>query len=338
MRLELAAVAALSVLAAACGGIESEPNLAKAVKRTEATGSSRIEVRAAETAFGRESEIRCDGIADYMHRRLRLLCGAYGDFIAIDETLYLRGSTAVLFGGGDRWLKIEDSDPGTSVHDLSPVTLLAMLRAASRESERLGEEEVRGVPTVGYRLTVQCEEAELACEGETAPVDVWIDGDGLVRRLFLESGGTAGTIEFFDFGVDADIEPPPPGQVDDVDQLAARPCKAGGGSPVTDDAALDVLRRHGFAMEREEECGGHVASLLLGPVGNGADAGFLTCRVYGTPPSAAPTSPRTTTFTGTGSVSLENLECSLIFLGGAGEDALSRLEEAFADLERSIRP
>jgi hypothetical protein len=41
-------------------------------------------------------------------------------------------------------------------------------------------------------------------------VDVWIDEEGLVRRIALEDGGSPAAVEFFDFGVEVDIEAPPP--------------------------------------------------------------------------------------------------------------------------------
>ena len=339
MRLALGAATAVAVLSAACGGVENEPNLARAIERTESTASSRFDVRATERSFGRDSELTCDGMADYARKRMRLLCGEFGDFIAIGETLYFRGTTAVILGSRERWLKIRDSDEGSSIHDLSPVTLLAMLRAASRETEQLGDEEVRGIPTVGLRLTVDCEEAELDCEGETTPVDVWIDEEGLVRRIFLESGGTPGTIDFFDFGVEVDIRPPPDDQVDDFDGLSRKRCEVGVGTPVADGDLLDALRRHGFTMDREEECGADVAAILIGQVRKPVESGFLMCRVYDTPPRAAPSSPRTSTLGGVGNVRLRNLDCSLMLLRNAGgQDALRRLEETFAELERSIDP
>jgi hypothetical protein len=339
MRLALAAVAGLVLFAAACGGIENEANLAKAIERTEATGSSRIEIRTAEIALGPERELRCDGAADYSLKRLRLLCGDYGDFIAIDETLYLRGLAAATLGSPERWLKVPDTDQDSSIHDLSPVTLLAMLRAASRETERIGEEDVRGVPTVEYRLTVHCEEADLVCEGESAPVDVWIDDEGLVRRLFLDANGMAGTVEFFDFGIDVDIQPPAADQVDDIDRLSARRCEVGVGSPVTDREALAVLGRHGFTMERQEECGANAVAVLVGGMGKAVDTGFIMCRVYEVPSRAAPSTPRTSTVAGVGYVRLENLDCSL--LGGSdalAHGVLKQLEDAFAEIERSIHP
>jgi hypothetical protein len=58
------------------------------------------------------------------------------------------------------------------------------------------------------------------------PVDVFVDDDGLVRKLAMnfdlpgQSGTGAGsaaiTMEMFDFGSDVSIEPPPADQVTDV--------------------------------------------------------------------------------------------------------------------------
>ena len=65
-------------------------------------------------------------------------------------------------------------------------------------------------------------EAQLDQLGETSiPVDVWVDADGLVRRMQLDMGGMLGgtatlTIELFDYGQPVDIEVPSP---DDVRSL-----------------------------------------------------------------------------------------------------------------------
>ena len=54
------------------------------------------------------------------------------------------------------------------------------------------------------------------------PAEVWLDADGLARRIAVmtdPTGGTGGTpmwsvVELWDFGVLADITPPAPGEVD----------------------------------------------------------------------------------------------------------------------------
>jgi hypothetical protein len=119
----------------------------------------------------------------------------------------------------------------------------------------IGPEDVRGVPTMHVRTHVdfrRAAEASYREEGwssrnieralESVPttlalVDVWVDGDGLVRRVrtsqsyepperegFPELPGDWGsftsitTTEFFDFGVDVDIHTPPESEVVDSDE------------------------------------------------------------------------------------------------------------------------
>jgi len=205
MRLVL--FAAVVVIAAGCGGVDNEPNLAAAIEKTEDAGSLRIEIAASDIEDGKPIEIACRGEADYEGRRLRITCD-YGDmgdldYIAIGNTTYLRGDLFGLRGDATKWVKSTE-DEGLAVQ-LSPQRLLAMLRGASQETRRVGAADVRGVSTVRYRLRVDCEHAELFdCEEATTPVEVWIDEDGFVRRIWLEEESGSGTIEFYDFGVDAD--------------------------------------------------------------------------------------------------------------------------------------
>ena len=55
-------------------------------------------------------------------------------------------------------------------------------------------------------------------------IDVWVDSDGLVRRIVTaeSSPGAAmewqTTTEFFDFGLDAEIQPPPAAEVVDSEE------------------------------------------------------------------------------------------------------------------------
>lgn len=138
--------------------------------------------------------------------------------LALEGALYFKDELS-----SGKWQKSPD-DAESPVSGFSPEKLLSMLRSASRETERLGEEDVRGELTVRYRLTVSCEEAALTdCSGETAPIEVWIDENGLVRRIWFEDGGSTGTLEFFDFGLAVDIQPPPADQVEDSDDLLAPP-------------------------------------------------------------------------------------------------------------------
>jgi hypothetical protein len=140
----------------------------------------------------------------------------------------------------------------------NPAQLLQFLRGTSDDIEELGQAEVRGVETTHYRATVDLDEAvegtaeigELSDEMreqleaeiermknqtdlETLPVDVWLDEDDLVRRIRMdvtfpvegEELGLEMTTDFFDFGVDVDVDPPPAAQTIDITELAR-----GGGS------------------------------------------------------------------------------------------------------------
>jgi hypothetical protein len=74
-------------------------------------------------------------------------------------------------------------------------------------------------------------EAQLDQLGDAEmPVDVWVDADGLPRRLQIDLGGMVAamgldggsavmTIEFFDYGVPVDIEVPSPDEVTPITEV-----------------------------------------------------------------------------------------------------------------------
>ena len=92
---------------------------------------------------------------------------------------------------------------------------------------------MRGAPATHYRVTIDLARADAALPtGVTVPAgpyrrvsqipaDVWLDADGLARRIAVmtdPTGGDGGTpmwsiVELWDFGVPADITPPAPGEV-----------------------------------------------------------------------------------------------------------------------------
>jgi hypothetical protein len=53
----------------------------------------------------------------------------------------------------------------------------------------------------------------------TLPVTVFVDDDGLVRRLTLASGGDRVSVDFWDFGTAVDVQAPPTDEVTDATQL-----------------------------------------------------------------------------------------------------------------------
>jgi hypothetical protein len=129
-----------------------------------------------------------------------------------------------------------------------PTQYLEYLAAVSSSVEETGRESVRDVPTTRYhaifdfeKAVDQVPEATLdalgidadtfdehlarmrAAVGREAPVDVWIDDDGLLRRMRMEMdvAGQTATIdmELYDYGVDVAVEAPPADQVRDMSSV-----------------------------------------------------------------------------------------------------------------------
>lgn len=168
-----------------------------------------------------------------------------------ERTVYLRSKLfASALPPGRRWMGI---DPwlGNDPEGMLPAAgdaegQLELLANGSGEVRELGEDEVRGVSTTRYEAVVDFRKyaAVLRREGRRAPAryfgkltkltpptqtDVWIDGDGLVRRMTIEmpvldeSGKPGPTIdmqiEFFDFGIAPTIRLPESSDVFDTTPL-----------------------------------------------------------------------------------------------------------------------
>ena len=173
------------------------------------------------------------------------------------ETVYM--SSPLLDGhlpGGAHWLKLDvgrfAQAAGLDLRQLAggksnPAQFLQYLRAISGAPQALGSELVRGVQTTHYHATVDLSKvasalsasqssqlrsalAKLIAQAGTSrvPVDVWVDGRGLVRRLALAMTLATGarqaqfgmTLELFDFGPTPAVAPPPASEVFDATQAA----------------------------------------------------------------------------------------------------------------------
>ncbi len=343
MRRTLGGVAATVLLVTGCGAVESEqPDLANAVEQTRATESSRIEVRGQEDEDGKVVQVTCTGAADYARKLLDVWC----DHGGVDGAFAMRAIAGAVYVRDDatqgKWEKFPD-DRDEPVNELSPERLLSMLRDASIDTERIGEEAVRGAPAVRYRLRVNCEQAELTdCSGETAPVEVWIGEDDVVRRIWLEDAGFSGTIEFFDFGLSVDIQPPPADQVEDVDDiLGARTCEPDGGTPIRASRAIEALRRADFSVDADRDaCFGDVVAAIdnTGLPRVLEREGMVMCHLYDEPQSTADaTVVQRGVDGGDAELVLANLECMLFTDRPDPEEKIDQLERAFAELERAIR-
>jgi hypothetical protein len=130
-----------------------------------------------------------------------------------------------------------------------PAQTLQLLRAASADVKKAGAAVVKGVDTTRYvgrmdfrkaldvgldELGLSAAEREKAQKGmnwmldqlgaKSVPFEVYVDGDGLLRRMKMDMSMTiegerlaaAMQMDYFDFGVDVDVQAPPARSVFDV--------------------------------------------------------------------------------------------------------------------------
>ena len=130
-----------------------------------------------------------------------------------------------------------------------PAQTLRLLRAASDDVKEAGYDEVRGVETTRYvgrldfrkaldvgldELGLSADEEETARESMTQtldqlgsaslPFEVFVDADGLLRRMTMDMSmsilgeklAMVMQMDFFDFGVEVDVQAPPASEVFDA--------------------------------------------------------------------------------------------------------------------------
>jgi len=165
------------------------------------------------------------------------------EMVVDGDTAYLHFSILETLTGSSSWLSMTAEELGTDADSLGlgptasdPTKLLESLRGVTGDPEVVGQEEIDGVETTHYHATMSLSdalakvpddqraevEAALHDLGETGdaeiPVDVWIDGDDLPRRMTIDMGAALGaiaggaeatmTMELFDYGQPVDIEIP----------------------------------------------------------------------------------------------------------------------------------
>jgi hypothetical protein len=176
-----------------------------------------------------------------------------GDPVKIDAVtdgtvMYMRSSQFGSLPDGKEWMAL-DLALGEDIDTTLPANVdaqgeLVLLERATGEVQKLGVEDVRGVPTTHYRGTVGvAENAELLREegaeelasyierkGSPMRVEAWIDADGLVRRMRLvhsqpsekDEGPTTMdmSVDFFDFGISPEIDVPDSSEAFDATAVA----------------------------------------------------------------------------------------------------------------------
>ena len=154
------------------------------------------------------------------------------ELILLDKAMYMKSAD---LGTGDKWLKIDLSDPDSLFGMIGKATdpeVMFKAMESPKKLELVGTEEVDGVPTNHYRITMDPARYLEAMDFPAAMADMmpdelvtemWVDGDDLPRRFAQTidvpgaGGGAAGssTTEgtYSDFGTDVEIEAPPAAEV-----------------------------------------------------------------------------------------------------------------------------
>lgn len=266
----LLAPLALLLLGPACGGSDEDPAaaLASASTKTIDAKSSKVSLVIDATPEGADpTKITADGAFDYGARRgtMTMDAGAMGmpglsgniELILLGDLIYMKFPAGLL--PGKPWLKLDLNTLGKqSGIDLAglqelgsndPSSFLRFLEGAGDDAKKVGEEKVRGVDTTRYRATFDLNKAKADAPADlkddidkmieqigksTIPADVWVDDDGLTRRMkySIDAVGeqkvaTTITQELFDFGVKVDATAPPDDQVSDFAQLLQQAGQAG---------------------------------------------------------------------------------------------------------------
>jgi hypothetical protein len=148
-------------------------------------------------------------IADHgrkLHMQLNVPAAATPlEAVAANGSFYVRGGPVDSFANG-KWVRVKAGDRGFDLGQADPAKLLEYLRSSS-SVERLGQATVRGVQTTHYVARVRAGTSRV-------PLDVWVDGQGLVRRLHVNWQGADASVDLFDFG---DVNVSVPAASDTVD-------------------------------------------------------------------------------------------------------------------------
>jgi hypothetical protein len=162
------------------------------------------------------------------------------DSVITGNVLYMRSPVFSQLGlsPDKQWVKLDlgqlAQQGGIDLSSLAnssptPASALSYLRGASRVRE-VGSESVGGVHTTHYKVTVDLERAAAKSTGpereslnrviqasgvRKLPLDVWVDGNGYVRKVEYAQRSSAGskpvrvTMTLHDYGAPVSVKPPP---------------------------------------------------------------------------------------------------------------------------------
>jgi hypothetical protein len=247
-------LAGVGIVLAGCGTkLAPVVDLAAAVSHTGAQ-TARVSVTTTTQAPGMSVSFTETGVFDFARDRgmlsMQSPVGMTAIFLPPKAYIKVSGAPGGSMPAGKSWIAMDvgglgglaGSVAGPFGGSADPADLLASLTAVSSSVTKLGASTVRGVPVTGFRVIIDpAKEAARLPGPERAgflafaralgpgaiPVDVWLDGQNLVRRVTLsvrvpggagEPAGTrlAETTDYYDFGVPVRISAPPAAEVENL--------------------------------------------------------------------------------------------------------------------------
>lgn len=246
MRYAALALLVLALPLSACGGASLDA-VAKAATKATAAGSEHVTFTGTVQAAGQT--VKMSGAGDFQASprlgRASFSMTVGGRQIAMDEvmqgwTIYMKSPLfSTNLPSGKTWMSVDLQKAGKKLGlDLSqfaqqdPTDMLAALEK-SGSVKKVGSDTIDGVDTTHYTVTVDLAKVpngsrlQQLTNLKTLPVDVWVDGQNLLRRV-SESytattvGSTVATsmqMDFTNYGEQVNVQVPSASETVDMTSL-----------------------------------------------------------------------------------------------------------------------
>lgn len=244
-----AAAAAAALVLSACGGAGGLDAVAKAADKATSAGSEHVSFSGDVVAGAQTIKLAGTGDFQQQPRLGRASFAVSGGPVqgTLDEvmngwTVYMRSPVfARVLPQGKSWVSLDVKTLGSKlgvdvgqVAQSSPTDVLPALEKAG-SVKKVGSETIDGVQTTHYQAVI--DPAKLPNGAQLAkahlspfPVDVWIGGDGLPRRLTISEAATENgqtvttrmTMNFSGYGEQVHVTAPPADQTLDLTGMASR--------------------------------------------------------------------------------------------------------------------
>jgi len=202
--------------------------------------TSRVELRLEGNNVPAWGTFRSTGTIDYANYRGELAFDGKSDSASQGRLVFIGRDAYIGAKVGDATYWVKSSGPSNRPTDrflpgasgMSPDRLLKDLIKASKNVEKVGSEEIRSVTTTHYRAHL--DKSKLGNDGRAEvpdAVDVWVDEEGLPRRVSVPfgagDGAPAEVVDLFDFGVPVDVHAPAASEIvseDEFSKLMEKEC------------------------------------------------------------------------------------------------------------------